>query len=164
MNFVKKKHILIGVLVICALIAFYLFNDTYIETIDVDNYAFESLLGKSRNEVINIFGENYIETDQGDNQKNIDLNYDEVGVLVGLDYKNDKVIKVQLKDVEYKGISTKLRMGTADEIMDMEMLTINFNPGLLMYVYDFGSYKVGISGQSRGAFIEELVVFKEGLK
>lgn len=47
MNFVKKKYILIGVLVTCALMAFYLLNDTYIEPIDVDNYAFESLLGKS---------------------------------------------------------------------------------------------------------------------
>ncbi len=165
MNFIKKKHILIGVLIICALIAFYLLKDTYTETIDVDNYAFESLLGKSRKEVLKIFGEDYIETDQGVNQQNMGLAYDEFGVLVGLDRKNDKVVEVQLKDVEYKGISTKLRMGTADDTMDMEMLTINlmvnFDQSPLWYIYDFGSYKIRLSGESRGSLIKEMVIFEE---
>ncbi len=176
MNFVNKKHILIGVLVFCALILSYLVynqraNDkaaaletTYIQ-INAGDYAFESLLGKTRNEVISILGKNYIVTNQGANQQNIGLAYDEVGVLVGLDSKNDKVVEVQLKDVKYKGISTKLRMVEADEIMDMEMLMINLmsnvNQSPIWYIYDFGSYKVRISGQSRGSMIDELVVFKE---
>jgi hypothetical protein len=168
MNFVKKKYILIGVLVTCALMAFYLLNDTYIEPIDVDNYAYESLLGKSKNEVISILGKDYVETNQGSNQQNIGLTYDEIGVLIGLDRKNEKVVAIQLKDVEYKGISTKLRMGAADDIMDMEMLTINlmlnYNQSPIWYIYDFGSYKVRISGDSRGSLIEELVIFKEDLQ
>ena len=161
------RSILIGLLVICTLMAFYLWNDTYIEPIVVDNYAFESLLGKTRNEVINILGKDYIITDQGINQ-NIGLAYDEIGVLVGLDRKNKKVVAVQLKDVEYKGISTKLRMGNADDILDMEMLMINLmvssKQSPLWYVYDFGSYKVRISGDSRGSLIEEMVIYKEDLQ
>ena len=132
-----------------------------------DNYAFESLLGKSKNEVISILGEDYTETNQGVNQQNIGLAYEEIGVLIGLDRKNKNVVAVQLKDVVYKGISTKLRMGTADDLMDMEMLTINlmvnFDQSPLWYIYDFGSYKVRLSGESRGSLIEELVIYKEEL-
>lgn len=57
---------------------------TYIEIND-GIYAFESLLGKTRSEVISIFGYDYIETVQGVNLENIGLAYDEVGVLVGVD-------------------------------------------------------------------------------
>jgi hypothetical protein len=177
MNHIMKKHIVIGLLVICALIVSYLVynqraNDkaalanTYIQINDGE-YAFESLLGMTRNEAINILGKDYIVTDQGINQ-NIGFAYDEIGVLVGLDRKNEKVVAVQLEDVEYKGISTKLRMSTADDILDMEMLTINLmsnaNQSPIWYVYDFGSYKVRISGQSGGSLIDELVIFKEDLQ
>lgn len=179
MNHIMKKHIVIGLLVICALIvSYFVYNQraddkaaaletTYIQ-INAGDYAFESLLGKTRNEVISILGKNYIVTNQGANQQNIGLAYDEVGVLVGLDRKNEKVVEVQLEDVEYKGISTKLRMSTADDIMDMEMLTINlminYKQSPIWYVYDFGSYKVRISGQSGGSLIDELVIFKEDLQ
>lgn len=129
--------------------------------VSYDDFAFELLLGSTRSDVIRIFGKNYVETDQGVNQQNTGLDYDELGVLFGLDRKNDKVVEVQLKDVEYKGISTKLRMGEADEILDMEMLMINLNPTPIWYIYDFGSYKIRLSGQSRGSLIEALVIFTE---
>ena len=48
--------------------------------------------------------------------------------------------------------------------MLMINLMLNFDRSPIWYIYDFGSYKVRISGESSGALIDELVIFKEDLQ
>lgn len=114
-------------------------------------YEYKDLLGETKSKLISQLGEKYEITTQGVNNQNTGLKYKYLGVLIGVDEISDKVVEVQILDGEYLGVSTKMSIDEAVEIMsakESENLILNLNSIGTWYIYDFEDFRVRLSEES----------------
>lgn len=134
---------------------------------EVISYEYKDLLGLTKSELIGQLGEKYEITTQGVNNQNTGLRYDELGVLVGLDEANDKVVEIQILEGEYLGVSTEMNINEAVEVMkakELEILTVKLNNIGTWYICDLGDFRVRLSEVSDSNWKVQMFITLEDFK
>lgn len=118
------------------------------EISELNKDAYEDLLGITKQKIISLFGEKYVITTQGANNQYIGLEYNDCGIIFGIDEITEKVVEIQILNGEYLGISTEMNIDEAVQVLNdtnTEVLTINLNNIGTWYIYNFGDYRVRLS-------------------
>lgn len=133
----------------------------------VISYEYKDLLGLTKSELIGQLGEKYEITTQGVNNQNTGLRYDELGVLVGLDEANDKVVEIQILEGEYLGVSTEMNINEAVEVMkakEVEIINVKLNNIGTWYICDLGDFRVRLSEVSDSNWKVQMFITLEDFK
>lgn len=134
---------------------------------EVISYEHKDLLGLTKSELISQLGEKYEITNQGVNNQNTGLRYDELGVLVGLDEANDEVVEIQILEGEYLGVSTEMNINEAVEVMkakEVEIITVKLNNIGTWYICDLGDFRVRLSEVSDSNWKVQMFITLEDFK
>lgn len=121
------------------------------EKSELINYEYKDFLGVTKSRLISQLGDKYEITTQGVNNQNTGLKYNELGVVIGLDELNDKVVEIQILEGVYLGVSTNMNIDEAIEVMkekEVDVLTVNLNNIGTWYICDFGDFRVRLSEES----------------
>lgn len=124
---------------------------------------YKNLIGISKAELIKQLGDKFEVTVQGVNNQNQGLQYNDLGLLIGVHEALEEVVEVQIINGEYFGISTGMNIDEAVEILKdkgNEVLTLQLNNIGTWYIFDLGSFRIRLS-ENESKNIEYVITLED---